>query len=194
MRIEPVEPPYSEEVAERLAKMMPPGVEPLLLFRTFVKNLPMANAMGPWGAYELSKKLSLSLRDREVVIVRTCARCTCEYEWGVHIAFFAAHVGLTDDQIRSLTFGGAADSCWESEHDRLLLEVVDSLHEHSHISDGLWARLAQEFSESEILDLTMLIGWYHAICFTANSFEVDLEVAAARFTDFDGPPNHSSNR
>ena len=40
-----------------------PGVEQILLFQTFAKNLPMAAAMGPWGSYELSRKLSLSMRD-----------------------------------------------------------------------------------------------------------------------------------
>ena len=76
---------------------MPPGVPPILLFRTFVKNLAMAEAMGTWGSYELSKRLSLSMRDREIVIDRTCARCRCEYEWGVHVAFFANRVGLNSE-------------------------------------------------------------------------------------------------
>jgi hypothetical protein len=31
-RIDPVQPPYSPKVAERLAAMMPPGVPPILLF------------------------------------------------------------------------------------------------------------------------------------------------------------------
>jgi hypothetical protein len=38
----------------------------------------MAAAMSGWGSYELSRRLSLSLRDREIVIDRTCARCRCE--------------------------------------------------------------------------------------------------------------------
>jgi hypothetical protein len=37
-RIEPVRPPYSPDVAERLAAMMPPGVPPIVLFRTFVRT------------------------------------------------------------------------------------------------------------------------------------------------------------
>ena len=40
--------------------MMPPGVPPILLFRTFVRNLPMTAAMHGWGGYELSRLLSLS--------------------------------------------------------------------------------------------------------------------------------------
>ena len=186
-RVEPVEPPYSTEVAERLAAMMPPGVEPLLLFRTFVRNLPMAKAMGTWGRYELSKRLSLSMRDREIIIDRTCARCGCEYEWGVHVAFFAERVGLTADQVRSLTFGDGSDSCWVSERDRLLIEAVDSLHDSSRISDSLWERLVGEFSSEEILDLTMMTGWYHAISFTANGVRLGLEPGAPRFKDVDSP-------
>jgi len=39
--------------------------------------------MTGWGGYLLGRKASLSLRDREVVINRVCARCKAEYEWGV---------------------------------------------------------------------------------------------------------------
>ena len=108
-RIDPIAPPYGADVGRRLEEMMPAGVPPILLFRTFVRNLPMADAMGAWGGYELSSRLSLSMRDREIVIDRTCARCGCEYEWGVHVAFFAERVGLTREQVRSLTHGGATD-------------------------------------------------------------------------------------
>ena len=90
--IQPVDPPYPPQVAEFLEAMMPPGEPPIRLFRTFVRNLPMTEAMSGWGGYELSKRLSLSMRDREIVIDRTCARCGCEYEWGVHTAFFAERV------------------------------------------------------------------------------------------------------
>jgi hypothetical protein len=38
---------------------------------------------------------SIGLRDRAIVIDRACARCGSEYEWGVHVALFAARVGLT---------------------------------------------------------------------------------------------------
>ncbi len=96
-RIAPLEPPYDVEVGEQLARMMPPGVPPVALFRTFARNLPMTKAMGGWGGYALSRSLSLSMRDREIVIDRTCARCGCEYEWGIRkgdlvVAFEPAHM------------------------------------------------------------------------------------------------------
>ena len=162
---------------------MPPGVPPILLFRTFVRNLPMADAMGRWGGYELSRRLSLSMRDREIVIDRTCARCGCEYEWGVHVAFFAERVGLTRDQVTSLTHGEATEACWADDRDRVLIEAVDSLHDTARIDDLLWGRLAGVFADDELLDLLMLSGWYHAISLAANGVELDLEDGAPRFTD-----------
>jgi alkylhydroperoxidase family enzyme len=182
-RIDPMAPPYQADVGQRLKEMMPPGVPPILLFRTFVRNLPMADAMGTWGGYELSRRLSLSMRDREIVIDRTCARCGCEYEWGVHVAFFAERVGLTGDQVTSLTHGQATDPCWSDERDRVLIESVDALHDTASIDDRLWTRLAGILADHELLDLLMLTGWYHAISFAANGVELDLEDGAPRFAD-----------
>ncbi len=186
VRVDPVHPPYPAETAEQLAGMMPPGVPPILLFRTFARNLPMTEAMSGWGRYELSKRLSLSLRDREIVIDRTCARCGCEYEWGVHVAFFASRAGLSGEQITSLTHGTAADPCWTSERDRLLIEAADALHDSADIGAGLWHRLDREFSHEQLLDLPMLAGWYHAISFTANAARVGGEDGAPRFADVRG--------
>jgi alkylhydroperoxidase family enzyme len=180
-RIAALEPPYEPAAAAQLAKMMPPNVPPITLFRTVVKNLPMADAMTLWGSYELSRSLSLSLRDREIVIDRTCVRCGCEYEWGVHIAFFADKAHLDPDQIRSLTHGSADDPCWTSERDRLLIRAVDALCDHRDVDDTLWKTLSEEFGEPEILDLTMLCGWYHAISFTARAARVPLEAGSPTF-------------
>ena len=154
-RIDPVQPPYPPEVAERLAAMMPPGVPPILLFRTFVRNLPMTTALGGWGGYELSKRLSLSLRDREIVIDRTCARCGCEYEWGVHVAFFAERAGLSAKQITSLTHGTASDPCWNEERDRLLIEAVTS---QAVAVLAAWATLLLELALSPAHALAIRLG------------------------------------
>jgi alkylhydroperoxidase family enzyme len=185
-RIAPVEPPYDAATGEQLERMMPPGVPPIRLFRTLVRNPAMATAMEGWGGYELGRRLSLPMRDREIVIDRTCARCGCEYEWGVHVAFFAERVGLTGAQIRSVTHGDASDGCWDRPRDRLLIEAADSLHASATVGDELYSRLADEFSETELLDLFMLCGWYHAISFTANAAQVDLEPGAPRFDDHRG--------
>jgi alkylhydroperoxidase family enzyme len=180
-RIPPLEAPFELEVHDALDRMMPAGVPPIALFRTFAHNLAMTKAMHGWGSYELSKELSLSLRDREIVIDRTCARCGCEYEWGVHVAFFADRAGLDEAQIESLAHGGADDPCWTSARERLLIRVVDELHDFAGVSNELRDELTAQLDADQILDLTMLCGWYHAISFTAVVAGVPLESFAPRF-------------
>jgi alkylhydroperoxidase family enzyme len=185
-RIPPLEAPFEPEVEEQLRGMTPPGVPPIALFRTFARNLAMTRAMGAWGAYELSKRLSLTMRDREIVIDRTTARCGCEYEWGVHVAFFAERVGLDGAQVASLTYGKADDACWTDERDRLLIRAVDSLHDTADIDDELWTKLASMFADEQLLDLLLLTGWYHAISFVGRAVRVPLEPGAPRFASIPG--------
>lgn len=187
IRITPLEPPYQAEVDEQLRSMMPPGVEPIALFRTLARNLPMTRAMGSWGRHELSRGLSVGLRDREIIIDRTCARCGCEYEWGVHVAYFAERTSLTASQVTSLTHGDNDDPCWDDERDRLLIRLADALHDNADVDDGLWSALSTEFTESQLLDLTMLSGWYHAISFTARAARVPLESWAPTFDSVRSP-------
>lgn len=182
-RIAPLAPPYDDRVADQLARMMPPGVPPIGLFRTFVVNLPMAEAMSGWGTYELSRGLSLTLRDREVLIDRTCVRCGCEYEFGVHAAFFAEKAGLTPAQLASLVDGGADDACWDDPRDQLLIRFADALHAHARVEDSLWAALAEQFDDDQLLDASLLCGWYHAISYAANVAAVEREEGAPNFAD-----------
>src|SRR6202008_5092779 len=100
---------------------------------------------------------------------------------GVHIAFFAEKAHLDQHQIGSLTHGSADDPCWTTERDRLLIRAVDALCFHQDIDDILWEALRDEFGECEILDLTMLSGWYHAISFPARAARVPLEAGAPTF-------------
>jgi alkylhydroperoxidase family enzyme len=141
----------------------------------------MTEAMSSWGGYELSRSLSFSLREREIVIDRTCARCGCEYEWGVHVAYFAERARLDHGQIASLTAGSADDGCWSEERDRLLIRAVDALHDSSDIPDALWTELSDVFSETTLLDLLLLCGWYHAISFAARAVRLPLEAWAPTF-------------
>jgi hypothetical protein len=166
------------------AAALPEMGPPINLFRLFARNLPMAEAMTGWGSYELSKRLSLSMRQREIVIDRVTARCGAEYEWGVHVAHFGSRVGLTHDQLVSLTSGSPTDPCW-SASERALLVAVDELHDGSDISDVTWNAL--DLSDEQRLDLLLLAGWYHAISFVARAARVPFEPGAPRFADYAGP-------
>ena len=181
-RIAPVEPPFEGPVAEELRRWMPPNapLDPLLLFRTLARNVPLAGAMHPLGSFFLSRRFALGKREREIVIARVTARCGCEYEWGVHATAFGAAAGLDDAVLRATVQGTADDPAW-SDTDRLLVRLVDELHDTAHVSDDLWRALAAEWPAETLLELLVLVGWYHVIAFVANGPRVEREPWARRF-------------
>ena len=96
-RIAPLNPPYAPEIQAAFDAIMPPGVPPLVLFRTLAVNERIYQRFRAGG---LLDRGLLTLRQREIVIDRTCAVNRCEYEWGVHIAVFAAKAKLTRGRSR----------------------------------------------------------------------------------------------
>jgi 4-carboxymuconolactone decarboxylase len=181
-RIAPLEPPYSPDVATALAKWMPPGstVEPLKLFRTLLQNREMSDRMRPLGAGILGSHSSIDARDREIVIDRVCARCGCEYEWGVHVASFGQALAIPRETLAATVTKTPFDPLW-SERESLLVQMVDELHDTSTISDALWNQFAARWTPSQLIELCIMVGWYHLISFVANAARVQPEEWAASF-------------
>ena len=180
-RIAPIEPPYDAETDEQLKKWMPPGaeVEPLALFRTLMVNPELASRMRPLGAKLLGHP-AIDPREREIVIHRATARAGAEYEWGVHAVAFGRPLGLTDEQVIATARGQADDPAW-SERDRLLVRLVDELHDTATVSDGLWSELAAEWEPPQLLELVVCAGWYRLISQVINAARIELEPWAERF-------------
>jgi len=178
-RIAPAEPPYEPEIAAALDRIMPPGMPPLVLFRTMAKSPRVFAKMFAGG---LLDKGPLSLRQREIVIDRTTARLGCEYEWGVHIALFAGKVGFGEAETAATVTGAPDADCW-SAAEQALLALVDDLIDRRAISDATWARLTEHFDEAQILEAIALAGFYHTISFLCVGLELPLETYAARFPD-----------
>ena len=182
-RIDPLEAPFEPAVEAALRGMMGNSkVPPIALFRTLARHPQLADAMHVLGRFMLGPELKLGLRLRELVIDRTCVRCDCEYEWGVHATAFGARAGLGASQLAATVTGAAPDPAW-SEEDALVLAAVDELHDTNAISDGLWDRLAVLFSTEQLLELLVLAGWYHAIAYAINGVRVRREGWAALFPE-----------
>jgi alkylhydroperoxidase family enzyme len=170
-RVDPLSPPFPPELQAVFDRIMPPGVPPLVLFTTLARVPRIYERFRAGG---LLDRGPVSLRHREIVIDRTCARCGCAYEWGVHVAFFAERVGLTPEQVRAAARGTGDDPAW-SEDEKLLVRLVDELHDSSTISDGVWAALARTFSVDQIFELIALVGFYHTVAYFANGLRLPPE-------------------
>ena len=174
-RIVPLDAPFEDAVAETFKQYLPAGMPPLKLFRTQAHNPRVLQRV---FAGSLLDQGAISMRARELVILRTCARCKSEYEWGVHVALFAKAAHLSESDVAATL---AQPHAGLAETDALLLDAVDELHDSSTISDGLWARLERHYSASQIMELIALVGTYHMISFMTNAARVELEDFAPRF-------------
>src|SRR5215468_9149955 len=104
-RLPPREPPFDATTAEDLARLMPPGVPPLRLFTTLAHNPRVLRRVRKGGLLDPG---SIALRDREIVILRTCALCGSEYEWGAHVRFFARAAGFAPAELAAIATGDPA--------------------------------------------------------------------------------------
>jgi len=175
-RIAPLEPPYAPEIQAQFDRVMR-GAPPLLLFRVVAGN---ARAWEKFRAGSLLDRGPLSLREREIVIDRTCARTGCEYEWGVHVATFAGPAHLTEEQVRATVRGCADDSCW-SAAEQALIAAVDALHDRATLDDAEFAALSAHYDEAKIVEIILLCGFYRTVSYLANALALPLEEQAARF-------------
>lgn len=178
-RIAPLEPPFPPEIQQSFDRIMPKGVPPLTLFATIARD---ARLYERFKGGSLLDPGHLSLRQREIVIGRTTALCGSEYEWGVHVAFFAEAAKLTEEQIRSLARGGADDPVW-AEDERALIRACEQLHTSCNLDDQAWRALRNSFSEEAALEILMLAGFYRMVSYLTNALRLPCESYAARFPE-----------
>ena len=176
-RIAPLEAPFESAVTKTFQQYLPPGMPPLKLFRTQAHNPRVLQRV---FAGSLLDQGTISMRERELVILRTCFRCGSEYEWGVHVALFAKAAHLSRADLAATQAQAHAGQC---ESEAALLDAVDELHDTSTMSDALWIRLERHYSRAQILELIALVGNYHMISFMANATRIEREEFAPRFAE-----------
>jgi alkylhydroperoxidase family enzyme len=175
-RIAPLEPPYEAEIQTQFDRIMR-GAPPLMLFRVMASN---QRAWEKFRAGSLLDRGPLSLREREIVINRTCALNRCEYEWGVHVTTFAKAAGLTETEVRATVHGGPLASCWLPAEQALIV-AVDALHARATLSDEEFSALSSHYDDGKIFEIILLCGFYRTVSYLANGLRLPLEGGAARF-------------
>ncbi len=187
-RIAPIDPPYRPEVQKLFDLVMPPGTEPLALFRTLARSDRIFPRFMRAGVLDRGP---VPIRARELVIHRTTARCRSEYEWGVHAAAFARPLGLGDDWLRATVHATWDDPVWTREQSALV-RMCDELHDAADVSDACWAALGEHFDDPQRLELVYTAGMYHAVSFLTNALRLPLEPFGERFAEGEAG-RHRSN-
>ena len=170
-RLAPLEPPYPDWFNAAMARVMPPGAEPLSLFRT------VATSQRAWDKFaggSLLDKGPLALREREIVILRTTARCGCSYEWGVHVAVFAGRARLSEAEVAGSAARDVDPGLW-SDAEAVLIATTDALIDRKRLSDMEYEALRTHFESEQILEIVQLIAFYHGVSLICGTIDLQPE-------------------
>jgi len=144
------------------------GSEPPRVFTTLGRHRRLFRRW-LWFAGALMPGGTLPRDEAELVILRVAHNSGSDYEWVQHERI-AQRAGLSAEQVARVRDG--ADAPGWSPRQALLLRAADELHAQRRISDELWAALAREYGERELIELCLLVGHYEMLAMTLRSLEV----------------------
>jgi alkylhydroperoxidase family enzyme len=138
---------------------------------TFARHPALARAFHTFNGHILFAT-TLSVRQRELLVLRVAALRQSDYEWAQH-AVLAADAGLTDDELSRIQ--GDPDAAAWSVLDRALLSAADELVRDARIADATWAALARELDDQQLMDVVFTVGAYDLLAMALRSFDVELD-------------------
>lgn len=171
---------WPEEMREALAVLRPEqrrhpaltteGNRPkgLNALGTFANHVELTRAYHTFTGH-LLYNTTLTLRHRELLILRVATLRACEYEWLQHVVI-GEDVGIGRDEIDAVREGQAADP-----FEQALLRATDELIASARISDDTWAALSEQFDTQQLMDLVFTVGNYDLLAMALLSFDVEVD-------------------
>jgi 4-carboxymuconolactone decarboxylase len=169
--------PYAElDRAPEAVRALVAALPPLNIFRMLAHAETLLHGFTQLGTAILGRAL-LDPRLRELAILRVAARSPAAYEWQQHVPIARA-CGVSDDEIAALELDDAEAGCFE-ERARALLRLTDDLLAGPRASDATLAAMRRAFSDREVCEAILTIGYYMLVARFLETTGVDLEAANA---------------
>ena len=170
---------FSPEIENILAQY-PRGKDGYIiqLFRVFANSLRFLKNKGVVNL--LDKDSPLSLKEREIVILRVTANKNCEYEWGVHVTAFSRAAGLSEEQVSATRLSDSEVGVWSTK-ESLLIRCIDEICAHALIKKDSYILFQEQWNLEQQLEILALCGNYHTVSFVANTARIPLEKMSMKF-------------
>jgi 4-carboxymuconolactone decarboxylase len=141
----------------------------LHVVRTLVQHPALYRSWMPY-AMHLIMANTLTARDREIVILHTCAVCEGDYDLAHHHVI-ARRAGLTDAEIEAAKSNGAGLAASELT----LMKAVEELVSSRNMSDATWVTLSERYTREQLLDLIFTVGNYVTMTMLTRTCGVPIE-------------------
>ena len=161
----------SEELQTMFQRIEDHGGKILNLFKT-VAHCP---AIGPQFlrlGNAILLKGSLPPHLRELAILRVGRLAQADYEVTQHIPI-GRRAGLTDEQIEALAHWRET-SCFGAQA-RAVLQYTDEVTQQTRASEETFQAVKKILSEEQIVELTLVVGYYGMVCRVLETLQVDLD-------------------
>ena len=141
------------------------------VFRTIARHRKLFRW---WSAFarSLLPNGTLDRADTELLILRVAHNARSSYEWHHH-AKMALSFGFTAADVERVREG--PDAAGWTPRQTTLLRAADELHDDRKISTPVWTELSSFLSDTELIELCMLVGHYELLAMTLNSLQVGVE-------------------
>ena len=175
-RIPYVDEPIDPALAELVGRLTSGRRGKLLnLYRLLLHSPPIAAA---WfeQVNAVRWKTQLSGRLREIVIIRIALLNRAAYAIAQHVPKLAKAEGLSDAECEALRDWHA--SSLFNEQERAALAYADAITQSIDVPEPVFAALRGHFGNSEIVELTVLIGTYNMHTRVLQALDIDLETSS----------------
>ncbi len=109
---------------------------------------------------------------RELVILRIATLCRSNYEWYQH-EVLSRQLGITGEQIAAVREG--PDSPVFNSRERAVLKYAEEVTLNVKCSDRTWSELASFLDHRELVELTLVAGFYNLVARLLENTEVEIE-------------------
>lgn len=109
---------------------------------------------------------------RELATLRVGYLAQAKYQFSHHTRV-GLRVGLSQKQIDDISDWGASTEF--NDQEQAVLGYTDEVARDNKVTDETFAKLQGFFSEHDIVELTIVIGYFVMLCRILNAFQVELE-------------------
>jgi 4-carboxymuconolactone decarboxylase len=156
---------------------------PVLL--TCVHHPMLADLFSQLNIHLLSTS-SLSVRQRQIAIMRTAWVCKARYMWSSHLRT-SMRLGLEPELFEPLQVG-AADPYFTA-FEKTIIRATEDLVSDRLISDAHWHQLSREWNNKQLLDFMFTVGAYVLVAGVMRSTGVQREQELLQLAQKYGAPD-----